>query len=90
MTNYAELNEGEYTRLHKNLLSEKGSGYQREFLTAVKDSEDFLSFMDKEVSKTPGEMVGLFPGPLTEQSFKDLTKDQDKRRMKCGLRYHRK
>ena len=52
MTNYAELNEGEFTRLHKNLLSEKGSDYQRDFLVAVKDSEDFLSFMDKEVSKT--------------------------------------
>ena len=77
MTDYAELNEGEYTRLHKNLLSEKGSDYQREFLNAVKDSEDFLSFMDKEVSKTPGETVGLFPGPLTEQSFKDLTRDQE-------------
>ena len=77
MTNYAELNEGEYTRLHKNLLSEKGSDYQREFLNAVKDSVDFLSFMDKEASKTPGEIVGLFPGPLTEQSFKDLTRDQE-------------
>ena len=77
MANYAELNDGEYTRLHKNLLSEKGSDYQREFLIASKDSEDFLSFMDKEVSKTPGEMVGLFPGPLTEQSFKDLTRDQE-------------
>ena len=77
MTDYAELNEGEYTRLHKNLLSEKGSDYQREFLNAVKDSEDFLSFMNKEVSKTPGETVGLFPGPLTEQSFKDLTRDQE-------------
>ena len=77
MTNYAELNEGEYTRLHKNLLSEKGSDYQREFLNAVKDSEDFLSFMDREVSKTPGEIVGLFSHGLTQDSFKDLTKDQE-------------
>ena len=77
MDNYAELNEGEYTRLHKNLLSEKGSAFQREFLIAVKDREDFLSFMDKEVSTTLGETVGLFSGPLTEQSFKDLTRDQE-------------
>ena len=33
--------------------------------------------MEQEVSKTPGETVGLFPGPLTEQSFKDLTRDQE-------------
>lgn len=77
MTSYAELDEGEYTRLHQNLLAEKGSDFQREFLNAVKDSEDFLSIIDREVSKRDGEDIELFPGPLTEQSFKEPTKDQE-------------
>ena len=74
---YSELDEGECTRLHRNLLAEKGSDIQREFLNAVKDSEDFLNFIDREVSKIEGEDIDLFPGPLTEQSFKEPTKDQE-------------
>ena len=76
-TNYAERDEGQYTRLQKNLLSEKGNDYQREFLNAVKDSDDFFSFMDDEVAMSKGKPVEHFPGPLTEQSFKEPTKDQE-------------
>ena len=77
MPTYAELDEGECTRLHRNLLAEKGSDFQREFLNAVKDSEDFLNFFDREVSRIDGENIEMFPGPLTEQSFKEPTKDQE-------------
>ena len=77
MTSYAELDAAEYTRLHRNLLAEKGSDFQCEFLNAVKDSEDFLSIIDREVSKRDGEDLELFSGPLTEQSFKEPTKDQE-------------
>ena len=76
-TAYAERDEGQYTRLQKNLLSEKGNDYQREFLNAVKDSDDFLAFMDDEVAMNKGKPVEHFPGPLTEQSFKEPTKDQE-------------
>ena len=76
-TNYAERDEGQYTRLQKNLLSEKGNDYQHGFLNAVKDSDEFLAFMDDEVATNNGKPVGHFPGPLTEQSFKELTKDQE-------------
>ena len=54
MTTYAELDEGEYTRLHRRLLAEKGSAFQRDFLNAVKDADDFLSFMEREVSRIGG------------------------------------
>ena len=77
MTTYAELDEVEYTRLHRKLLAEKGSIFQRQFLNAVRENETFLEFMDREVSKTNGEAVELFPGPLTEQSFKEPTQDQE-------------
>ena len=76
-TAYAERDEGQYTRLQKNLLSEKGNDYQRKFLNAVKESDDFLEFMDSEVATSKGVPVKHFPGPLTEQSFKELTKDQE-------------
>ncbi len=74
---YAERDEGAYTRLHSRLLDEKGSIYQREFLGAVKNSSAFLDFMDNEVATKEGESVKLFPGPLTEHSFKEPTKDQE-------------
>ena len=77
MATYAELEEGENTRLHRRLLAEKGSDFQQEFLNAVIDSEKFLCFMQREVSRKNGEPVKPYPGPLTEQSFKEPTKDQE-------------
>ena len=62
MTDYAELNEGEYTRLHKDLLSEKGSDYQRDFLNAVKDSEGiFCPLWSKRFLKLLVKPLGYFP-----------------------------
>ena len=77
MTIYSERDEEAYTRLRQKLLKEKGSEFQQEFLNAVKRSEDFLKFMDSEARLTDGNSVERFARPLTEQSFKEPTQDQE-------------
>ena len=77
MTIYLERDEEAYTRLRQKLLEEKGSEFQREFLNAVKGNKDFLEFMDSEAKATNGNSLELFAGPLTEQSFKEPTQDQE-------------
>lgn len=78
MVGYSERDEEKYTLLRQKLLKEKGSEFQQDFLKAVKRSEDFLEFMDEEAGATEGDSVKQFTGPLTEQSFKEPTKDQEK------------
>lgn len=73
---YAEREEEAYTRLVTDLLRAKGSGLQREFLAAVKDREEFMLFMS-EVPTAAGDGVELFSGPLTEQSFVEMTVAQE-------------
>lgn len=78
MAGYSERDEKEYTLLRQKLLKEKGSKFQQDFLKAVKRREDFLEFMDSEAGATEGDLVEQFAGPLTEQSFKEPTWDQEK------------
>lgn len=78
MINYAELNDGPFTSLHTRLLKSKGGEDQTEFLHTVKDSEAFVEYMDQHVGSTGGDTADLFPGPLTEQSFREMTQDQEK------------
>ena len=77
MTSYSERDEETYTLLRQKLLKEKGGEFQKEFLNAVKCSEKFLEFMDNETRTTNGDSVEQFVGPLTEQSFKEPTQDQE-------------
>ena len=78
MTNHSELNDGPLTSLHTRLLKSKGGEEQIEFLHAVKDSEAFVEYVDQQVGSTGGHAADLFPGPLTEQSFREMTQDQEK------------
>lgn len=77
---YAELDDGAYSTLQNRLIRDKGARIQREFLEAAKNSDDFLAFMEREnLITTTGKDVGLFDGVrLTEQSFKDMTDDQER------------
>lgn len=77
---YAEREEGAYTAftaLRGRLLGEKGSRFQHRFLNAAKNPDSFIEFMDEEVSAKAGEQVAIFNRPLTEQSFKEMTADQE-------------
>ena len=80
LVEYAELDEGAYSALQRRLLHDKGGPFQREFLGAARGSSGFLAFIARnEVEATGGNEVALFDGvPLTEQSFKDLTDDQER------------
>ena len=75
---YSELDAGQFTTLHRRLLRTKGGEDQIEFLQAVKDSDTFVSYIDTAVSSTEGGTVNLFLGPLTEQSFREMTQDQER------------
>ena len=78
---YAERSEAEYTSftaLRGSLLGEKGSEFQRDFLEAAKDTQAFIELIDDEVSVVKGRPVELFTKPLTEQSFKEMTADQER------------
>lgn len=76
---YAELDEGAYSALQRRLLRDKGGAFQREFLEAAR-SGGFLTFIERnEIKATEGNDVALFDGVrLTEQSFKELTDDQER------------
>ena len=77
---YAERDEAAYTlftALRGRLLVEKGGAFQHRFLVAAKNVESFVQFMDEEVAMKDGERVALLDCPLTEQSFKDMTADQE-------------
>lgn len=77
---YAEREEGAYTAftsLRGRLLGEKGSSFQHQFLAAAKSSDSFVEFLEDEVEAKEGEQVATFSRPLTEQSFKEMTADQE-------------
>lgn len=77
---YAEREEGAYTAftsLRGRLLGEKGSSFQHQFLEAAKSSDSFVEFIEEEVGAKEGAQVTIFNRPLTEQSFKEMTADQE-------------
>lgn len=78
---YSERHAGAYTKFTASrgrLLGEKGGGFQHRFLSAVKSPDSFVEFMDDEVSASKqGQKVAVFDQPLTEQSFKEMTADQE-------------
>ena len=78
---YSERQEGAYTAFTASrgrLLGEKGGPFQHRFLIAAKRPGSFVEFMDDEVgAPKAGEKVAMFNQPLTEQSFKEMTADQE-------------
>ena len=77
---YAELDAGAYTRLQGRLIRNKGNRVQREFVEAARSSDSFLAFMERNNAiATEGRVIEPFDGvPLTEQSFKEPTDDQER------------
>ena len=76
---YRELDEAQYLELQTSLLKVKGGPRQREFLTALKDADEFLALIENRVEINEGEILPTFDGPLTESSFKEPTSDQEER-----------
>lgn len=76
---YRELDESQYLKLQTSMLKVKGGPRQREFLTALKNSEDFLSLIENRVETNDGKILPIFDGPLTEACFKEPTADLEAR-----------
>ena len=79
-TEYAERDEAAYTSFTATrgpLLGDKGGEFQRDFLTAAQRPSAFVEFMDEHVPAVTGARVCSFTGALTEQSFKEMTVDQE-------------
>ena len=76
MTSFKELSDSDYTRLRKKLLRERGSERQREFLSVVRRTEDFLKWFST-VPTAGSTDAAILPDPLTESEFKDPPPDAE-------------
>ena len=76
---YAEFDDAEYAKLRRSLIrrSAKGSIAQREFLTAVRDSERFLTHMRDAVAVQEGEEVEPLADRMSEAEFGNPPSDTE-------------
>ena len=72
---YAEVDGSTYARLRKDLLRDKGSEHQKEFLTAVRDSSLFVRYVAREIPVPENRTVPIFGEDFTEESYKDPPSD---------------
>lgn len=68
---YKQLKDSEYLRLRKDILREKGSEQQKDFLRITKSNEEFVRFLRDNVAVENGEDVPLLSGKLTEGEYKE-------------------
>lgn len=72
MMELSERDDAACTQMHRDLLKDKGGPLQQQFLTATKDSGEFIAFVDARAAETPGAAIGLFQGAITESSLKEF------------------
>ena len=71
---YKELNDASYSTLRKKLIREKGSAIQQEFLEVLKDTNQFIQWLESEVKiEEIGEDFDLASDQLSEHEFKEPT-----------------
>ena len=78
---YLELVDDEYTTLRKDLLRDKGSSLQKEFLQVARDSETFVSWIEGCVGvedKSVDIPFDLWSDILSESEYKDPPKTVEK------------
>jgi len=73
---FLELDDSAYTRRRLDLLRSKGSDRQREFLSQVRDSTDFLEVF-ADVPLCGSTSAELSPYPMTESEYKDPPGDTE-------------
>lgn len=75
---YQEFEDASYTKFRKDLLREKGSAFQVEFLRAVQSNASFLDFIEENVKiEKSGEKIPLCPNILTESEFRQPPVDTE-------------
>lgn len=73
---FQELHSVQYSQLRRDLLRDKGSDLQKEFLEALRqDGQEFLEWMRNKVGITVGNSPELSSvEPISEDEFKEPTK----------------
>lgn len=73
---WKELSDSDYSAFRRSLLREKGSVRQRDFLSKVRDTSQFLDAMS--ALPTVGDLdAELAPSPMTESEYKDPPADSE-------------
>jgi hypothetical protein len=72
---YQEFDGATYTQFRKDLLREKGSSRQREFLGAVRESDRFIAFLRDLRLIAEGSTVPLYDEVLSEQMYREPPPD---------------
>lgn len=72
---YAEVDGVAYARLRKDLLRDKGSERQKQFLAVARTSEEFVGYVDREIPTAMGRPVPVYGEDFTEESYKDPPSD---------------
>ncbi len=72
---YQEFDGATYTQFRKDLLREKGSSRQREFLGAVRESDRFIAFLRDLGLIAEGSTVPLYDEVLSEQMYREPPPD---------------
>lgn len=76
---YRELESGKYTALRKNLIKEKGSDFQKEFLTVLMDSNDFIKWIEDRVGiEESGKDIDVFSVKFAEDEFKEPSRQMER------------
>lgn len=68
---YKEFTDAEYSDLRKRLIKEKGSALQKEFLNILKDSDQFIPWVEGQITIKSGKDFDLVSDNLSESEFKD-------------------
>ena len=78
---YKQLNDAEYSKLRKDLLQKNNSGhrYRMEFVSKLRDSEEFCRWIRSQVSSVHGELIPLWEHKLTEHEYKDPPTDTERK-----------
>ena len=80
-TQYAEFDDSGYSRLRRSLIrkSAKGSAVQREFLTAARDSGQFLAYINNAVPVRDGVELQPLADRMSEAEFGNPPSDTERR-----------
>lgn len=78
---YAEFDDVGYTKLRRSLIrkSARGSVTQREFLTAVRDSDNFIAYINDAVAVQEGKELEPLADRMSEAEFGNPPSDTEQR-----------
>ena len=70
----SRFDDGTYTYLRKNLLKEKGSALQKDFVAALQSRKSFLKYIESKIKIKEATETPCLNEQLTESEFKEPPK----------------